>query len=77
MSEKEPKIMRPGKTRRDHMSGAHARRFANRAQRDAYVRRAANEALLSNTLFPFHVCNGKKNRYQVTGKNNKTIVLKK
>ncbi len=50
--------VRHGKTKRDRESGATARRFTNRAERLAW--QSSKNPTLAD--FPFHVCNGKKNR---------------
>lgn len=47
---------RPGKTRRDHNSGAHARCIKNK------LIRAAWQAPTNKDKFPSHTCNGKRNR---------------
>ena len=49
-------IYRPGKTQRDHSSGAHARCIANKATRAAWQESSNKEK------FPYHTCNGKRNR---------------
>ncbi len=73
MSEKQEKIRRPGKTQRDQKSGAHARRIMNQQKRaDWYKDQSHN-----NNNFPVESCNGKRNRYRVTGKGGASIILKK
>ena len=61
------KVMRPGKTAKDHKSGAWGNRFVNRDLRTAWMQDA-------KTAFPIGTCNGKKNRRRWTGKGNLTIV---
>lgn len=65
-----PKI-RLGKTRREHQSGVHQNRFNNRAARVAW-----QNTTDKNPVFPHSACNGKRNRYRITGKEGKTIILK-
>lgn len=50
----ESKIMRVGKTARDHERGAWAARFENRALREQWQKMGGP--------FPYRSCNGKKNR---------------
>jgi hypothetical protein len=60
--------VRNGKTYRDRKSGAHARRFSNRAMRDAYCGWAASSesaavtTVVAAAKFPLAVCNGKASR---------------
>ncbi len=71
--------MRVGKTARDHKSGAWARRLDNQQARANWgmeVKSCAGHRQTLGVPFPAHTCNGKKNRYRVTGKQNKTIFLK-
>jgi hypothetical protein len=59
---REPKkVYRPGKTKRDLLSGSHARCIANKQSR-AYWQ---NEHKRENGLkdFPWATCNGHRNRY--------------
>lgn len=62
---------RVGKTQKDRESGATARRLDNRSTRVEWEQEAQGKR--SKVPFPQQVCNGKKNRYQVTGKNGNTI----
>jgi hypothetical protein len=66
-----PKV-RIGKTEKERKSGVHGNRFANRAKRVAWGK--DNNA--TNSGFPRDACNGKRNRYRVTGKDGASIVLK-
>lgn len=65
-------VMRPGKTRRDMLSGAKGRNAANKAARNAYCQ----DSKATHTSFPFYACNGRKNRYRVTGKDGVTLFLR-
>ena len=53
--------VRVGKTTKDHKSGAWGNRFENRAARVAWIQ----DANASNSNFPRHACDGKKNRFNV------------
>lgn len=70
------KRVRHGKTRRDSANGYQARRAGNRDARNAYCAASKEQRDLNNSKFPFHACNGKKNRYRVTGKNKQTVFLR-
>jgi len=52
-------IARPGKTRRDKESGAWARRVQNQQLRADWQHEGKGRSLNN---FPYHVCNGKKNK---------------
>jgi hypothetical protein len=54
------KVFRPGKTKRDHKSGAHKRCIDNKLARDDWSRdpRRTND----KNSFPYHTCNGKRNK---------------
>ncbi len=65
-------IQRSGKTQRDLRSGAKGRNAANKAARNAYCQ----DSKVANTAFPFYACNGRKNRYRVTGKDGETLFLR-
>lgn len=67
-------VMRPGKTRRDMLSGAKARNAANKAARNEYCQ--DSKMMATNAHFPFYACNGRKNRYRVTGKDGVTLFLR-
>lgn len=60
--------IRKGKTRKDHASGAHGRRFKNRAARNEWC----NDPKRDQNNFPYEVCNGRRFPTQRTGKGNKT-----
>lgn len=55
MEEPRKKIMRWGKTERDHKSGAWGNRFDNRAARVSWQKEHGKP-------FPKETCNGKRNR---------------
>jgi hypothetical protein len=57
-------IFRQGKTKRDHQSGANARRFANRQERVTWQ----HDPKADGRNFPYNVCNGKRNRSLKTEK---------
>ena len=59
-----PIIMRPGKTERDHASGAWARRQGNHDARKVWDRQttATSRSARKSDAFPIEVCNGKKTR---------------
>jgi|WetSurSiteA1Bulk_404760.scaffolds.fasta_scaffold12997_7 hypothetical protein len=50
--------MRPGKTAKDKRTGAWDNRFSNREARISWQKDKSS----TNKTFPFHTCNGKKNR---------------
>lgn len=64
-------LVRRGKTRRDHGSGSHARHLANKDTRSFYYKESAGK----RGPFPWHTCNGKRNRHRWTGKDKQTIIL--
>lgn len=66
-------IYRPGKTRRDHVSGAHTRNRENKLNRVAW-QDLKREGKRSQNNFPYSSCNGKRNRSRITGKGGKQIV---
>lgn len=49
---------RLGKTKKDHQTGAHRNRFANREARNAWL----NDSKSTRADFPYETCNGKKGR---------------
>jgi len=57
MAENSSKVMRVGKTEKDHRSGAWNNRFQNQQDRVAW-----QKSKDSNEKFPKKSCNGKKNR---------------
>jgi hypothetical protein len=67
------KRRRNGKTAKDRRNGYESRRNANRDARNAYC----NNQKAENREFPFHACNGKRNRYRVTGPNGQTVFVKR
>ena len=62
-----PKI-RKGKTQRDRLSGATARRLSNRSERAAWSNISTGSRTSAN--FPRHTCNGKRNRSVIITKKN-------
>ena len=67
------KVFRVGKTRRERSSGAAAKRLENRDLRVGW-QHDDKSTILS---FPFHTCNGKKNRNEWTGKGGKRVIVEK
>jgi hypothetical protein len=61
---------RTGKTAKDHRNGA---KNKNQQNKDS---RAMWQNDTKSTSFPAASCNGKRNRYQVTGKGNETVFLR-
>ena len=59
---------RIGKTKKDHKSGAWARKFENRGIRESWQQ--DNKSTVAN--FPYHVCNGKRNHHAVSKRARKT-----
>lgn len=53
-------IMREGKTRRDHESGAWERRIVNRNRRIDWQKSSDRDC----KNFPWAACNGKRNRFK-------------
>jgi len=66
--------VRHGKTEREHVSGVWRNRFANRAKRRAWQQ---DERFPTAFNFPSESCNGKRNRYRVTGKNGNSVLVKR
>jgi hypothetical protein len=69
-----PKRIRTGKTRSDRENGAAHKNAQNRDSRASWQnnRRADGS---NSTTFPWASCNGKRNRFQVTGKGGQTVFL--
>lgn len=69
------KRVRTGKTRRDRENGAANKNAQNRDSRASWQnnRRADGS---NSTSFPYASCNGKRNRFQVTGKGESTVFLR-
>ena len=65
-----PKV-RKGKTERKRANGATARNADNKAKRVAWQHGNGE----TNKTFPRETCNGKKNRYRVTGKGNMEVFV--
>lgn len=61
-------IRREGKTARDHASGSHGGHLDNKLERSEYYRDSKNNS------FPWHTCNGKRNRQRWTGRNHQEII---
>ena len=55
---------RLGKTKREHKNGTWARRFDNASIRAAWQQDRAS----TTANFPYHVCNGKRNKHSVSKK---------
>jgi len=64
--------IRKGKTNRDRLNGAKAKNLQNRESRAMWQ----NDSKRTAQNFPYASCNGKRNRYQVTGKGNQTVILR-
>lgn len=60
------RMRREGKTKKDHARGAKRKNEDNKAARASWQ----GDAKVS---FPWSSCNGKRNRYQWTGKGNSTV----
>lgn len=65
--------VRYGKTQRDRANGYFSRKMANRDARNAYC----NDQKAVNTTFPYHACNGQRNRFRITDPGKKTIFLRR
>lgn len=63
-----------GKTQKDHESGAWANRFRNQEMRESWMNLPQGQRTNSN--FPYEACNGKKNRFRVTGKGGASLILR-
>jgi len=57
---------RLGKTKKDHKSGAHSRCISNKQERGDWQRNHRRDSGLDN--FPWHTCNGKRNRTRMAVK---------
>lgn len=66
------KRVRKGKTRKDAANGARAKNQQNRDTRAMW--QGDSKRAVAN--FPWSSCNGKRNRYQVTGKGGQTVYLR-
>jgi hypothetical protein len=66
------KIYRVGKTRRDRNAGRQLQNEENKMLRREYQKDTS-----SRKTFPWHTCNGKKNRHQYTGKGGKQILVER
>ena len=64
------KRVRKGKTAKDHINGQKQKNQQNKDSRASWQ----NDS--KGTSFPAASCNGKRNRYQVTGPKGETIFLK-
>jgi hypothetical protein len=66
---------RIGKTRKDKANNAKAKNAQNRESRASWQNDGSG-GKGSKMGFPYASCNGKRNRYQVTGKDNQTVFLR-
>lgn len=66
-------IKHPGKTQRDVKSGAAQRNHGNKLARAAWNNEMNTRR--SQSTFPWHTCNGKRNRFEYTGKGGKRMVV--
>ena len=71
--QKRPGQFRKGKTRRDVANGCQVRNESNKAARREWNNTSTLKRTHSN--FPWHTCNGKRNRIRITGVGGKTILL--
>jgi hypothetical protein len=71
-----PKIKRKGKTRRDHERGVHGNRFQNRQARVSWQMDEPNGRRTIDD-FPWHACNGKRNRRVVTGQYGNPVTIER
>ncbi len=60
---------RHGKTRKDRANGAKAKNEQNKQSRAMWQ----GDSKRSGANFPYASCNGKRNRYQFTGKDGQTV----
>lgn len=63
--------VQPGKTEKDRANGAKQKNAQNKDTRAMWQ----TDSKRSKDNFPRATCNGKKNRYQVTGKGGETVYL--
>lgn len=76
IKKREVKVRRPGKTAKDKKSGAWERRFVNASKRVEWQKaNTKSAAMRHNASFPREACNGKKNRYRVTGAEGKSVIV--
>ena len=68
---KAAKRFRPGKTRNDRNRGNQNKNAENKAIRAEWQ----NDSKSTVATFPWHTCNGKRNRRQYTGKAGATIEI--
>ncbi len=61
---------RVGKTAKQRKSGKLERNASNRSTRSDWCQ----DSRASNSTFPRQTCNGRKNRFQYTGKGGKMVV---
>jgi hypothetical protein len=69
------KRVRTGKTRRDRENGAANKNAQNRDSRASW-QNGRDTSGGNKTSFPYASCNGKRNRFQVTGKDGSTVFLR-
>jgi hypothetical protein len=70
---KPPKIFRRGKTNRDRNRGCISQNTSNKQVRADWQKETGR----SKGPFPWHTCNGKRNRRQFTGKGGNTITIER
>lgn len=61
--------IRFGKTKKDHERGVQRRNAENKERRVDWQK----DSKRTQANFPYHTCNGKRNRTQWTGKNGRTV----
>ena len=66
--------VQPGKTAKDRANGARQKNLQNKQMRADYQNSIKSDGSHSMS-FPWASCNGKRNRYQVTGPKGQTIYL--
>ena len=55
-------ILHPGKTERDHQSGAWAKRYANQKVRSDYYAEGTAKGTKGRRVFPIETCDGRESR---------------
>jgi hypothetical protein len=65
---------RKGKTAKDRAKHAHSKNAENKDLRASWRNSGNGKRTLQS--FPWSSCNGKKNRYQITGKGGKIVYLR-
>lgn len=72
LAEKYKRCVRHGKSRKDRENNARSKNFENKDSRASWQNTRRADGSNSQT-FPWSSCNGKRNRYQVTGKDAQTV----